>query len=106
MKVGIFRKRNVVVRRPFRKKIRTIADIISRPRPYRALGLDKRIERLGSLSQGAPGDVVLVDADAEWTVEPQTFASKGKNTPMAGRTLRGRVVATIYGGRLAFDGRS
>ncbi len=73
--------------------------------PVHALGLDRRIEGLGTLSARAPGDVVLIEPDAEWTVEPERFASKGKNTPLAGRTLRGRVVATIYGGRIAFDGR-
>ena len=73
--------------------------------PVRVLGLDRRIEGLGTLSPGAPGDVVIIDPEAEWTVEPETFASKGKNTPLAGRMLKGRVVATVYGGKVAFDGR-
>ena len=73
--------------------------------PVRALGLDRRIEGLGTLSVGAPGDVAIIDPEAEWTVEPEMFASKGKNTPLAGRTLSGRVVATVYGGRIAFDAR-
>jgi len=64
--------------------------------PVRALGLDTRIESLGTLSAGAPGDVTIIDPNAEWTVEPETFASKGKNTPHEGRTLQGRVVATVY----------
>ena len=72
--------------------------------PVRALGLDRSIAGLGTLSPGAPADVVLLDPDAEWRVEPETFASKGKNTPLAGRTLKGRVVATIYGGEMVFDG--
>ena len=75
------------------------------PGPVRTLGLDRRIEGLGRLSAGAPGDVALIDPEAEWTVEPERFASKGRNTPLAGRTLRGRVVATLYGGRVVFDGR-
>ncbi len=73
--------------------------------PARALGLDRRIEGLGTLSVGAPGDVTLIDPEAEWTVEPERFASKGRNTPLAGRTLRGRVMATVYGGRVVFDDR-
>ena len=73
--------------------------------PVRALGLDHHVEGLGTLSVGAPGDVVLLDPDAEWTVEPEVFASKGKNTPLAGSTLRASVMTTIYGGRIAFDGR-
>jgi dihydroorotase len=68
--------------------------------PVRALGLDRRIEGLGTLSAGAPGDVTLVDPEAEWTVEPERFASKGRNTPLAGRALRGRAVGTVCGGRM------
>ncbi len=71
--------------------------------PARTLGLDRRIEGLGTLSPGAPGDVALIDPDAEWAVEPETFASKGKNTPLAGRRLRGRVVATVYEGRIVWQ---
>ena len=71
--------------------------------PMRALGLDRRVEALGTLSVGAPGDVTLIDPKAEWTVEPERFASKGRNTPLAGRKLRGRVMATVYGGRVSFS---
>jgi len=73
--------------------------------PVRALGLDRRLDGLGTLSVGAPGDVAIINPQAEWTVEPETFASKGRNTPLAGRTLRGRVVGTVYGGMVAFDAR-
>ncbi len=68
--------------------------------PVRALGLSRRIEGLGTLSAGAPADVALIDAAAEWTVEPELFASKGKNTPLAGRKLRGRVMATVCAGKV------
>jgi dihydroorotase len=71
--------------------------------PVRALGLDRRIEGLGTLSVGAPGDVAIIDTEVAWTVEPELFASKGKNTPLGGRTLRGRVVATVYGGRVVWQ---
>jgi dihydroorotase len=73
--------------------------------PVRALGLHARVEGRGTRSVGAPGDVTLIDPDVEWTVEPKRFASKGRNTPLAGRTLRGRVMATVYEGRVVFDGR-
>ena len=55
---------------------------------------------LGTLRAGSPADVTIIDPDAEWVVEPSEFASKGKNTPLAGATLRGRVAATVYGGRV------
>ena len=70
--------------------------------PVGAWRLDQRpgLEGLGTLSPGALGDVVLLDPDAEWTVDPEEFASMGKNTPLAGRTLRGQVAATVSGGRV------
>ena len=73
--------------------------------PVRALGLERRIEGLGTLSLGAPGDAVLIDPAAEWVVEPEMFASKGKNTPLAGRMLPGKAVVTIAGGRTVSDAR-
>jgi dihydroorotase len=73
--------------------------------PVRTLQLDRSIEGLGSLKVGAPGDVAIIDPGAEWVVEPETFASKGKNTPLAGRMLRGKVVATIVAGKTVFDAR-
>jgi len=57
---------------------------------------------LGTLQLGAPADVVLLDPEAEWTVDPATFVSKGRNTPFAGWRLRGRVMTTIVGGETAF----
>ncbi len=73
--------------------------------PAATLGLARHVPGIGSLSKGAPGDVVIIDPEAEWTVEPETFASLGKNTPLAGRSLMGRVVATIYGGKVVHDAR-
>ncbi len=72
--------------------------------PVAAFGLDRRegLAGLGSLAAGAPGDLLIFDPNAKWTVEPEQFASKGRNTPLAGRILKGRPVATISGGRLVF----
>ncbi len=56
----------------------------------------------GTLRKGAPADVVIFDPDAEWVVDPAKFFSKGKNTPLAGVTLRGRVMATVVEGRKAY----
>ena len=64
--------------------------------PRTAPGLDG----IGTLAPGALGDLVILDLDAEWVVDHAEFASMGKNTPLTGRTLKGRVVATIYGGKV------
>ena len=71
--------------------------------PASAWSLDQRpgLEGLGTLSPGAVGDVAILDPDAAWTVTPEEFASMGRNTPIAGRELRGRVLATVFGGRVA-----
>ena len=53
----------------------------------------------GTLSAGAPADVVLLDLESSWTVDPNEFASKGKNTPIAGTTLPGRVAMAFVDGR-------
>jgi dihydroorotase len=52
----------------------------------------------GTLAPGAAADVVVFDPAALWTVEPAEFFSKSRNTPFAGRQLRGRVRWTIVGG--------
>lgn len=58
----------------------------------------------GALRPGAPADITIFDPDAGWVVEPTRFHSKGRNCPFAGRTLRGRPVITIVGGRLVMCG--
>jgi dihydroorotase len=70
--------------------------------PVRAWGLGRRVglDGIGTLAPGAIGDLVVLDPNAEWTVDPSQFASMGRNTPLAGRTLRGRVVATVFDGHV------
>ena len=71
--------------------------------PARLLG--ERGRGLGTLQKGAWGDVVLFDPEAEWVVDSSQFASKGRNTPLDGVTLKGRVVATIAGGEIVYKGQ-
>jgi len=54
--------------------------------PAKIAGLDA-----GSLRPGAPADVLLIDAEAAWRVDPKQFLSKGQHSPFAGRTLTGAV---------------
>jgi dihydroorotase len=63
--------------------------------PARILGYEK----LGTLEVGAPADITILDLHREWVVDTARFASKGKNTPLAGQTLKGKVMATLVGGR-------
>lgn len=59
-----------------------------------------RRDDLGTLRQGAPADITIIDPEAEWTVDTAQFASKGKNTPLQGATLKGRVHATLVAGEM------
>jgi dihydroorotase len=59
-------------------------------------------DNLGTLKIGAPADITIFDIYKEWIVDPGTFVSKGKNTPLAGSALRGKVMATIYGGKIVY----
>ena len=68
--------------------------------PARALGLDRWVPGIGTFTAGAPGDAVIFDPKREWTAERDGLASKGKNTPLLGRTLRGQVVATVCRGEI------
>jgi dihydroorotase len=61
--------------------------------PARAFGL-----AAGRLAVGGPADLVVFDPRAAWTVDPTRFRSRGKSTPLAGRSLRGRVLLTMVGG--------
>jgi dihydroorotase len=63
-----------------------------------------RIFRLagGTLRRGNIADVTVFDPDAEWTVDPARFRSKGRNTPYGGRRLKGRVHLTIVDGRVIY----
>ncbi len=56
----------------------------------------------GSLAKGAPADVVVLDPEVEWLVDPASFRSKSRNTPFGGRKVRGRAVATIVRGHIVF----
>ncbi len=57
-------------------------------------------EDIGTLKQGAPADITIIDPDVEWVVDTAQFASKGKNTPLQGATLRGRVCTTLVAGEV------
>jgi dihydroorotase len=66
--------------------------------PARILGLEG-----GRLDPGSPADVTVTDPERSWTYDPYKAYSKSRNSPWAGQTLQGRVVATIVAGRLVYD---
>ena len=57
----------------------------------------------GTLAVGAPADITLIDLNREWTVDANHFASKSRNCPFNGWTLKGKAVMTIVGGRVVWE---
>jgi len=64
-----------------------------------------RLLKLGSgrLAKGAPADLVLIDLDRPWVVEPEALRSKSKNTPFDATRLQGRALLTFVAGRLVYN---
>jgi dihydroorotase len=67
-------------------------------RPAELLGLPG-----GTLRAGAPGDVIVVDTDVPWVLDPDDLKSKCKNTPFDEARMQGRVVRTIVSGRTVYE---
>lgn len=65
--------------------------------PARRFGLDG-----GSLAAGGPASFAILHPDERWRLTEDLLASRSRNSPFLGRTLRGRVVATVYRGRLVY----
>jgi dihydroorotase len=66
--------------------------------PARLLGLAG-----GRLAKGAPADLVLIDLDTPWVVEPERLRSKSKNTPFDGARLQGRALLTVVAGARVYN---
>jgi dihydroorotase len=66
-------------------------------RPAELLGLPG-----GTLKNGAPADVIVIDADEPWVLDPAELKSKCKNTPFDEARMLGRVIRTIVAGRTVY----
>jgi len=56
-----------------------------------------------ALAAGRPADLVVFDRSTAWTVSSADLLSKDRRSPLVGRTLPGRVLATVADGRLAWE---
>ncbi|MDO5601979.1 MAG: dihydroorotase [Oscillospiraceae bacterium] len=65
--------------------------------PASILGLRK-----GRLLPGWDGDIVLADLRKTYRIDSEEFESMGRNTPFAGMTLCGKIMATVKGGKLTY----
>ena len=78
----------------------SLVDVINRmsTAPAALLRLPK-----GTLQVGQHADMVIFDLDKRWTVDRETFASKGRNTPFHGFQLQGKVKYTISMGQIIYQ---
>ncbi len=67
--------------------------------PARIVGLANK----GSIKEGYDADIAIMDPDKEWAVTLEGFASKSKNSPFIGRTLKGQVQYTVCGGKVVYS---
>jgi dihydroorotase len=67
-------------------------------RPAELMGLPG-----GSLRPGAPADIIVIDADIPWILDPADLKSLCKNTPFDEARFSGRVMRTIVGGRTVYE---
>jgi len=56
----------------------------------------------GTLKEGSPADLIMVDLNIEWEVREEDFISKGKNSPFIGKKLKGRNLATMVEGKWVY----
>lgn len=59
----------------------------------------------GSLREGMPADIAVFDFENEYTIDPKTFVSKGKNTPFAGKKVFGKTIYTLTDGNVVWEER-
>ena len=76
-----------------------LSEVMSK-NPAEIMGLNK-----GIIEKGYDGDVVLADIKEPYRISGKEFASKGRNTPFDGIEVTGRIVLTIKGGKIVYDGR-
>jgi dihydroorotase len=78
----------------------TLGHVLARltSEPARILGIES-----GALKKGAPADLVLIDPDEPFAVDPEKLRSRARNTPFEGRRFLGRAQKTYVGGECVFD---
>ncbi len=81
------------------EKVLTLSQLVAKmsANPARILGV-----KGGTLKPGAPADITLIDLNREWQVDAGKFASKSRNCPFQGWTLKGKATMTIVGGKVVW----
>ncbi|MDE6155963.1 MAG: amidohydrolase family protein, partial [Eubacterium sp.] len=67
-------------------------------KPCEIFGIDG-----GEIKVGAAANLALIDADREWTVNPDRFVTMGRATPFKDWKLQGENLLTIYKGEIVYE---
>ena len=83
-----------------RKGKLTMKELVERmsSQPAKILGIPK-----GSLQPGMAADITIADTDTSYVIDPDTFYSKGKNTPFAGKEVYGAIHYTLVDGVIVYQ---
>jgi dihydroorotase len=65
---------------------------------WQPAAIARTLDHGGTIAEGSPANIVVIDPEATWVVDPYRLASRSRNTPYAGRTLTGRVRHTVLWG--------
>ena len=65
--------------------------------------LGDEYSHLATLRKGTTADITVFDPTKDWIVSSERFISKGKNTPIEGVRLKGKVVMTFVAGRIVYE---
>ncbi|MDO4481192.1 MAG: dihydroorotase [Bacillota bacterium] len=63
------------------------------------------LKNTGRIKEGMNADLVLIDTDTEYSINPEEFKSMGKNTPYGGEKVFGKILLTMVGGNIVYDVR-
>lgn len=66
--------------------------------PAKILGIKK-----GNIAPGYAADLVIADLDTEYSIDVNTFLSKGKNSPFHGKKVTGKILLTMVGGKIVYE---
>lgn len=59
-----------------------------------------RLAGQGAVAEDSAANLTVFDPEAEWVIDPARFVSKSRNTPFTGRTVKGKILHTVFGGKL------
>lgn len=82
--------------RPEILSLETLIDLMH-TNPARRFGIGAPLE------EGAPADLTVFDLDAQYTIRPEDFLSRGKSSPFAGERVFGKCLLTLSGGEIAWQ---